>query len=39
MSERINKLKEVLVRKGVSQKELVRQLGKNKQHCFKLVYQ
>lgn len=29
MSERINKIKEVLVRKGVSQKELAAQLEKN----------
>ena len=29
MSERINKLKEVLVRKGVSQKDLASQLDKN----------
>lgn len=29
MNERINKIKEVLVRKGVSQKELATQLNKN----------
>ena len=29
MNERINKIKEVLVRKGVSQKELAAKLGKN----------
>ncbi|WP_291275304.1 helix-turn-helix transcriptional regulator [Flavobacterium sp.] len=29
MDERINKIKEVLVRKGISQKDLAEKLGKN----------